>query len=964
MRTQPQSRFLGLACILATRLALLTSAEAIESAKPCEAVGPWLDDAKPLQISTSIEAGNAVNTAEELTLESGMRSKLDAPLLFAKRHSYEGIHIYDTFFKWPGGGGGGLYLLENPAAPRSEWKIRALIDATTSGTLGKGVYTHPDISPDASRVVFCYKNSADACTAIYEIQMDGTGLHQLTDPSAMVKDYHGAKSGMHDVSPTYLPDGRIVFLSTRPRGLVPCANEGVSILQVMNGDGSDIHPISVNSETEFDPMILPDGRIIYGRWEYIDKTALTVQSLWTINPDGTNETAMFGNNMTFPEAILDPRPVPGSRLIAATLAKHNASPRGSVVMIDPVVGKNDPKAISNFEHRDNPTCDLGDSCEPYPLSEDLMLYSGRMPGESRNAIMMINREGKRITLLSNPEICLHAPMLVKPRSAQVLPTLADRTQTRGAFYVRDVYQGLDGIKRGEAKWLRVVEEASRVSASPGGNPYNQTFPISAALAFSAKIYHGMIPIRDDGSVYFDAPSGRILFFQVLDKDKRLIQSMRTFIQAAPGVTRSCIGCHEDKSNAPESANLTKSDALNDIQAVLKPESWGTGYMDYPSMIQPIWDKHCIDCHGGESDIAGRLDLTGGWTEHFNISYENLVARRETQLVPYLIDGIDCMNGTAHYSVPLFKPRSFGSATAPLAKVIASGHEGRIKNMTDVERDLAMAWIDSNGLYYGSWDYTPFTSVRSWRDTSDKLSAVMQKANCMDCHDKGMTTDWFNLQTPEYSRILRAPLAKGASSNGLAICRSHKADPLRTRLVMMRTGGYEHAVLPLERFAKIPVPPIQQGGTAHITFADTRDPIYQEMLALIKAGRESALINPRVDMPGAESSIIAGQSRMLVPPAAPSAAPALKVNSSKDGQWLLSWDRTAYTIGLQAEIHRGGKPDFMPCADSLLVSTELGHFIDRNPDSGQPYYALVISGHGNAKSAPSWSARPVAAVPES
>jgi hypothetical protein len=544
-------------------------------------------------------------------------------------------------------------------------------------------------------------------------------------------------------------------------------------------------------------------------------------------------------------------------------------------------------------------------------------------------------------------------MLVKPRTARVMPTLADRTQTRGAFYVQDVYQGLNGIKRGDAKWLRVVEEASRVSASPGGNPYNQTFPISAALAFSPKIYHGIIPIRDDGSISFDAPSGRILFFQVLDKDKRLIQSMRTFVQAAPGVTRSCIGCHENKSNAPDPANLKMADALIGEQSVLKPESWGTGYMDYPSMIQPIWDKHCIGCHGGKSAIAGRLDLTGGWTEHFNISYENLVDRRETQLVPYLIDGIDCMNGTAHYSVPLFKPRSFGSATAPLAKVIASGHEGRIKNMTEVERDLAMAWIDSNGLYYGSWDYTPITSVRSWPDTRNKLSAVMQKAKCTTCHEPPMTADWFNLQTPEYSRILRAPMAKGGSNMGLAVCRNHKADPLRTRIKMMRTGRYEHAVLPLESFAKVRVPPIQPGGTEHITFADTNDPNYQEMLAIIMAGRESALQTPRIDMPGAAASIIAGQCRMLIPPAVPNAAPALKARPGKDGSLLLGWDRTAYTIGLLAEIHRGASADFKPAENTRLCSTELGHFIDKSPPSGQPYYALVITGPDKKPSSPSY-----------
>ena len=96
--------------------------------------------------------------------------------------------------------------------------------------------------------------------------------------------------------------------------------------------------------------MLPDGRILYGRWEYIDKNALTIQSLWTCNPDGAQETALYANNMVFPEAILDARPVPNSPLIVGTLAKHNGTPRGSIAFLDPRIGKNDPKALTNLEH--------------------------------------------------------------------------------------------------------------------------------------------------------------------------------------------------------------------------------------------------------------------------------------------------------------------------------------------------------------------------------------------------------------------------------------------------------------------------------------------------------------------------------------------------------------------------------------------------------------------------------------
>ncbi|HSH15886.1 MAG TPA: hypothetical protein VLD18_07630, partial [Verrucomicrobiae bacterium] len=342
-------------------------------------------------------------------------SLLDAPLLFVRRHSYTNMHIYDTYYKWPPGGGG-IYILENPAAPRNEWRIRPVIDPETPETRGFGVYSHPELSWDAKRLLFCFKNQPQGNTSIFEIGIDGRNLRRVTDPGPTCADYKGNHSGQHDLAPAYLPDGRVVFLSTRSSGLVPCNNTGVAVLHVMNADGTDIHPISVNYVNEFDPAVLPDGRILYGRWEYVDKNALTIQSLWTCNPDGTQETALYANNMVFPEAILDARPVPDSPLLVGTLAKHNGPPRGAIAFLDPRVGKNDPQALANLEHPEEPTRDVGDSCEPWPLNEDVVLFSGRPPGAKRNAIRLMDRAGHRFTLLQDPDICLHSPMLVKPRA--------------------------------------------------------------------------------------------------------------------------------------------------------------------------------------------------------------------------------------------------------------------------------------------------------------------------------------------------------------------------------------------------------------------------------------------------------------------------------------------------------------------------------------------------------------------
>ncbi len=899
--------------------------------------------------------------------ERAMIQNLDAPLLFVKRHSYTGIHIYDTYYKWPPGGGG-IYVLENPRAPRAEWKIRTVIDGTTQGTLGNGVYTHPELSWDATKLLFCYKDSAEGSTCIYEIGIDGQGLRRLTDPTPSCVNYKGVNKGQHDLAPAYLPDGRIVLLSTRPSGLVPCANEGVSILHVMNADGSDLHPISVNNVNEFDPSILPDGRILFGRWEYVDKNALTIQSLWTVHPDGTEETALYANNMVLPEAILDARPVPNSHLIIGTFAKHNAPPRGSIALIDPRLGKNGTNAIANLEHPEDPTYDKGESCEPWPLSDQLILYSGRPAGFQRNVIQMMDRAGHRSILLADPGICLHSPMLVKSRPVPAtLQTITDSSAKSGRFFVQDIYQGLPGVKPGEVKWLRLIEETSRVSPkSPGGNPFNQTFLVSAALAFSVKNYLGVVPVDEHGSAYFEAPSGRALYLQALDGDGRLVQSMRTFVQAAPGVTRSCIGCHEHKSRSPQlpvvaganppAATSAAAAILSKSPAQPHPETWGSGFLDYPSMVQPVLDRNCAGCHGGEKDLAGGLDLTGGWTEHFNISYENLVSRRETQLVAYWISGIDCMNGTAYWSSQIFGPRSHGSGAAPLAALLVEGHGGRIPGLSRTERDLLLAWIDSNGLYYGSWDYTEDgCATKEWKTVKQGLTAEMQAAGCVNCHGETnklayFESDWFNLQRPELSRILRAPLAKGAAGFGLGLCRDRKVNSKQQRILLLR-DGYAHAIQPVDKFARQPLTPRPHDGSPATPFASTEDARYQKMLAIIRKGRDQALSAPRVDMPGAE--VIAGACREFNPPPLPAKAPLLRAECDPDGLVRLAWERSARTIGLQVELHRSSQADFIPVPETLLTQTERGDYVDKSAPEGRQHYALVLVA-GTRRSEPAFA----------
>jgi len=865
--------------------------------------------------------------AGETGKQDSLKSLLDAPMLFVKRHAYFAGHIYDDYITWRPGGG--IYILENPWEPPEKHRIRAVIDPTTNETLGEGVYRDAELSWDAKRVLFAFKGTQDGHTCIYEIGLDGQGLRRLTNPDedcACPPQEDRTGRGHHDITPAYLPDGRIVFTSTRPRALVPCFNSGVDTLHVMDGDGGNIHSISVNNVNEFDPAVLHDGRILFGRWEYVDKTALYMQSLWTIAPDGRMEEALFANNLAKPTAILDARSVPGSHLIAACLTPHNGQAVGAIVTIDPHKGKNDLDAITNFTPEFPTEMDQGlkrGPCDPWPLSEEVMLISNN--AEDHAKIQIIHRDGRRELVYVDPEISCYSPTLIKPRAnPPVVPPSCGPEQT-GRFLVTDIYRGMPGVERGAVKRLRIVEETARTSGlPPGGRWWNQAFLVSWQGAYVVKNILGTVPVHEDGSAYFEAPAGRALYFEALDEQNREIQRMRSFVKATPGVTRSCIGCHEHKYSAPVRPDDLPL-AMTAGPAVPEPESWGSGFVDYATMVQPIFDRRCVGCHGGEQDIAKGIDLSGGWTWAFNISYETLLKN-------CLSGFLNCHNSSVHTS-ELLPPRSIGSGGAPLAELLLAGHEGQIKEMSRQEIDLVLAWMDTNSNYYGSWDYTPHATANALLNVVGPLTAVMQQAGCTQCHASGhIGNDWVNLERPEWSRILRAPMAKSDGGLGLAMCRNRQARagyPLVTQRVQ-----------PPDMVVPSRQPEWDDSGEVNVSLLPIDDSHYREMLEIIRRIRAEVLAQPRVDMPGAE--IVGGECRMQILPPLPLTSPQPSAAAAADGTVQLSWPRTTESIGFQYELHRGDSLQFSLDESTYLGLTTAGRYIDAAASPGKRVYAVVIT----------------------
>jgi mono/diheme cytochrome c family protein len=191
---------------------------------------------------------------------------------------------------------------------------------------------------------------------------------------------------------------------------------------------------------------------------------------------------------------------------------------------------------------------------------------------------------------------------------------------------------------------------------------------------------GIVPVEDDGSVRFQAPAGKVLYFQALDEDFNEVQRMRSVVQLQPGEKRSCIGCHEPRNTAPPSHSPI---ALGRPPRQLEPPPWGAEPFAYEKVVQPVWNQHCINCHN--SNDKRRLDFTATLDDDkVPASYRTLISQG---WVHYLDCGYNSGGNEKH------EPLTFGTVKSKLWKVLNGGHYGI--NLTTGERRRIKCWTDLN-----------------------------------------------------------------------------------------------------------------------------------------------------------------------------------------------------------------------------------------------------------------------------
>jgi len=636
---------------------------------------------------------------------------------------------------------------------------------------------------------------------IFEINVDSGRLRQIT------------RGRFHDVHPVYLPDGRIVFTSTRGKSYSMCQPALSSALFTMNADGSDIKRIEFSTLACMSPYVLDDGSILFMRWEYNDKSLFDLQSLWTINPDGTRVQLFYGNTITNPNTIWQAKSIPGTQKVLATLGPHHGNPVGAVGIIDRSLGTENPAAITNLtpEYAYGPSRKYvhgggpGDRQyrfafrDPWPVKSDLFLAAYGGPargGPGRYRIFALDDKGNRALVCRDEKLSCFNPVPLAPRKTpKVILPIPPSKDNYGTFFVSDVNLGLEdkGVKRGTVKEIRILSQLPKRCNMRGRRVYDHD-PVISRGSYYVKVCFGTVPVEADGSAHFKAPAGCELYFEAVDADGKEVIRMGSTTQIMPGERQSCVGCHEPRT---VTAPVARRIAFRRAPSEIKPPPWGKpGPVSFVKHVQPVLDKHCVKCHSGAAP-KGKMDLSGDKTQYFNMAYDSLLGARQVHFI--------WVNRAPTHN---FKPLETGSPASRLTKLIETNHGPDVKMapLPDKDRRIIYSWIDSNCPYYDTYDNTrPGTAgsrdlwAGQWmRDLRSTIKNAKIRARL------GVTD--VNLTNPEYSRILTGLLARSA-------------------------GG--------------------MAEDKNAAFKTRSDPRYVAILKAIRAGKKALDANPRVDMPGAK-----------------------------------------------------------------------------------------------------------------
>lgn len=399
-----------------------------------------------------------------------------------------------------------------------------------------------EVSWDGQTILFSRRGGAGKpWWHIYEIQPDGSGLRALTD------------GPYHDVQPAYLPDGRIVFSSSRTGMRDEYHGYPATGLTVMESDGSNIRCIGFNLGRDNEPALLPDGRIVFSRLELFYsrlKTELTVQAVF---PDGTRNETLYGperrdfwrqvtrdsGERWWGEApprhrvlrLTQPQPWPDGRILCAST--------GGPVLLGP--GREDEEFL-----KVPPDWAI---TSMFPLGDHRLLCAASRKTMDRAKVnldlfLLDTTTGTWKPLFEDASTADFEPRPLVPRTAPPMLASAslDATRLSGRLLCASALLSRDRLTGERGRLVRVIEGQPIVARRHTHT--NTTGPSWKNHTGTEARILGTFPLAADGSLFVEVPADRLVHLQVLDGDRQVVGNQLIWMYARPGETRSCVGCHE------------------------------------------------------------------------------------------------------------------------------------------------------------------------------------------------------------------------------------------------------------------------------------------------------------------------------------------------------------------------------------------------------------------------------------
>lgn len=656
-------------------------------------------------------------------------------IVFVKRAPGIFPHLSDQFYGWWSRPGGGLFVIKG-------FKTDAPVLSCLTDGYPPGSFLQPELSYDARRLLFAHcvhhqevqeirdkftkaNLPEDAFYHLYELDIAQGISRRLT--RGRYEDFDGR----------YLPDGDIAFLSTRKGTFLQCSQENtagtltadlpdsyvrcggdrfrpvpVYTLHAMKPDGTNLRPLSAFETFEYNPFLANDGRILYCRWDYIDRFNGHFFSLWGCKQDGSNPQLVYGNYTVRPQATMEPRAIPGSDKLLFTASAHHSISGGSLVLFDRSRGMEGEEPLTRL----TPEVPFPETernvnsyyASPWPLSEDFYLVSWscrKLPPHCRcdsttdnpanaQGLYLYDRFGNLELLYRDPDISSLSPIPLKPRRAPPLlcGDAPARHEQSGEFNLQSVYDGMDDVPRGTVKALRVVGVLPKVQ------PEMNSPPIGPSHEDTGKVILGTVPVESDGSAFFRAPSGMSLFFQALDAQGRSVQTMRSLTYLQPGQTLSCAGCHESRLRTPQATPLAA--AARRPPSRIRPEEDGTLPLRFDRLVQPVLEAHCVRCHSPGGKQPPDLSVAK--------SYEALLncAGGDLRALVHERDSSRANDGAA--------------LNSKLLKILRESASHADVKMTDAEWRRLYAWMDTYGAIQGCFSDEQERDLIRWRQQNAGL----------------------------------------------------------------------------------------------------------------------------------------------------------------------------------------------------------------------------------------------------